>query len=81
MADIYNFKINERSNLEWSNLRELHYMTLRYITLHYKIKIEKIKKFIYTNAEIWELAKLRLVSEIEWTNNSKIFKFLEFFKF
>ena len=43
MADRSNFKINERSNLEQPNLREL---------LHCKIKIEKIKKFIYINEHV-----------------------------
>ena len=63
MADRSNFKINERSNLEQPNLREL---------LHCKIKIEKIKKFIYINEHVWELEKLQVVRNIEWTNNSKI---------
>ena len=64
MADIYNFKINEYLNLEQPNLRE---------SLQYEIKIEKIQKFIYFNGQIWELAKLRVVRNIECTNNSKIF--------
>ena len=65
MADIYYFKINERLNLERLNLGVPSYETIQN-------KIEKIKQFIYINGQIWELEKLRVVQNIEWTNNPKI---------
>ena len=35
----------------------------------------KTSKLIYIKEQIWELAKLRVVRNIEWTNNSKIANF------
>ena len=35
-------------------------------------------KLIYIKGQIWESAKLQVVRNIEWTNNSKILQFLEF---
>ena len=56
-------KINERSNLERPNLR---------VT---KIGNEKLRKLIYMKGQIRELAKLRVVRNIEWIDNSKIANF------
>ena len=64
MANISNFKINERSNVEMPNLR--------LTTLENENWEEKKSKFIYIKGQIWESTKLRLVRNIEWTNNSKI---------
>ena len=32
----------------------------------------KVSKLIYIKGQIWELAKLQVVRNIEWTNNFKI---------
>ena len=37
----------------------------------------KASKLIHIKGKIWELAKLRVVRNIEWENNSKIYLFLE----
>ena len=62
MANISNFKINERSNVEMPNLR--------LTTLENENWEES--EFIHIKGQIWESTKLRLVRNIEWTNNSKI---------
>ena len=65
MANILNLKINERSNVERPNLRVA--------TSENENWEEKESKFIYIKGQIWESAKLRVVRNIEWTTNSKIF--------
>ena len=61
-------KINERLNVEQPNLRV--------ITIKNENWEDKASKFIYIKREIWESAKLRVVRNIEWTNNFKICQFL-----
>ena len=69
MSEVSNLKINERSNIVRSNLR---------VTLieNKNWEIEALK-LIYMQGQIWELAKLRVVWNIEWVNNSKVYQFLK----
>ena len=65
MDNISNLKIKESSNVE----RPI----LRVITLENENLKEKESKFIYIKGQIQESVNLRVVRNIEWTNNSKIF--------
>ena len=59
MVDVSNFKINERSNVERSNLRE---------------SVTKIGNRNW-EVKVWKLAKLRVERNIEWMNISKMYQF------
>ena len=62
----------------WKSTNVQMQPNLRVTTLENKNWEEKESKFIYVKGQIWESAKLRVVRNIEWTNNSKISYFLEF---
>ena len=64
MANISNFKINERSNVERLNLRVT--------TIRNENWEDKASKFFQIKGQISESPKLRMVRNIEWTNNLKI---------
>ena len=66
MTKISNLKINERSNVERPNLRVT--------TLENEYREEKESKFIYIKGQISGSETLRVVRDIEWTNNFKILK-------
>ena len=64
MANISNFKINERLNVERLNLQVT--------TIENEKREDKTSKFIYIKGQISESAKLRVVQNIESKNNFKI---------
>ena len=73
MTNNSNLKINERSNVERPNLLVT--------TLENENREKKESKFIYIKGQISGSETLRVVRDIEWTNNFKILKICEFNKF
>ena len=65
MANITNLEIDERLNVEQPNLRVT--------SIENENWKDKAPKFIYIIGQIWKSAKLRLLGNIEWTNNFQNF--------